>query len=87
MGEVVGVADGDSITVLRDKTQVKIRLYGIDCPERRQAFGNRAKQFTAKIVFRKQVKIEAVDTVRCRIRSQLLSPKFPFSSCNGCNRP
>ena len=35
--KVVGVADGDTITVLRDKEQVKIRLYGIDCPEGGQA--------------------------------------------------
>jgi len=32
-GEVVGITDGDTITVLRDKEQVRIRLYGIDCPE------------------------------------------------------
>jgi endonuclease YncB( thermonuclease family) len=63
-GEVVGIADGDSITVLRNKTPVKIRLYGIDCPERRQAFGKKAKQFTSKMVFRKQVKIKPVDRDR-----------------------
>ncbi len=33
-GKVVGVADGDTITVLQDHTQYKIRLYGIDTPER-----------------------------------------------------
>lgn len=63
-GEVVGVADGDTITVLRDKTPVKIRLYGIDCPERRQAFGKKAKQLTSKMVFRKQVEIKPVDKDR-----------------------
>lgn len=31
--KVVAVSDGDSITVLRDRTQVEIRLHGIDCPE------------------------------------------------------
>jgi endonuclease YncB( thermonuclease family) len=59
-GEVVGVADGDTITVLRDRTPVKIRLYGIDCPERRQAFGKKAKQFTSALVFRKRVKVKPV---------------------------
>jgi len=45
-GKVIGIADGDTLTVLRqnDKTQHKIRLYGIDCPESHQDFGIRAKQ-------------------------------------------
>ena len=63
-GEVVKIADGDTITVLHGKAPVKIRLYGIDCPERGQAFGTKAKQFTAGMVFRKQVRIEPVDRDR-----------------------
>jgi micrococcal nuclease len=43
-GKVVGVADGDSITVLRDRVQVKVRLVDIDAPEKGQPFGNRSKQ-------------------------------------------
>ncbi len=43
---VVGVSDGDTITVLSKGKPVRIRLHGIDCPEKRQAFGKRAKQFT-----------------------------------------
>ena len=44
-GRVVGVADGDTITVLdADKVQHKIRLAGIDTPEKKQAFGNRSKE-------------------------------------------
>jgi len=50
-GKVVAVADGDTITVLRDRTQVRIRLDGIDCPESRQAFGRRAKSFTSQLAF------------------------------------
>ncbi len=42
-GRVVGVADGDTITVLHNGQGERIRLHGIDCPEKRQAFGNRAK--------------------------------------------
>ena len=43
-GEVVRITDGDTITVLNRKTlkDVKIRLYGIDTPEKGQAFGKRA---------------------------------------------
>ena len=50
-GKVVGVADGDTITVLRDRTPIKIRLHGIDSPESGQAFGAKAKAFTSDLVF------------------------------------
>lgn len=56
--EVVGVADGDTITVLRDRQQIKIRLAQIDAPERAQAFGNRARQALADMVFRKTVYVQ-----------------------------
>jgi endonuclease YncB( thermonuclease family) len=61
---VVSVTDGDTITVLRDKKQLRIRLYGIDTPEKGQAFGNKAKQFTSKMVFGKVVEVEVMDTDR-----------------------
>jgi micrococcal nuclease len=60
----VSIADGDTITVLKGKTPVKIRLFGIDCPEGSQAFGKKAKQFTAAMVFRKHVEIKPVDRDR-----------------------
>ena len=41
-GVVVNVADGDTITVLQDSKQYKIRLYGIDSPEKKQDFGQKA---------------------------------------------
>jgi endonuclease YncB( thermonuclease family) len=65
-GEVVGITDGDTITVLNSKTlkNVKIRLYGIDTPERGQAFSKRAKQFTSKMVYGKVVEVEVMDTDR-----------------------
>lgn len=44
-GVVVRVADGDTVTVLdADKTQHKVRVAGIDAPEKAQPFGQRAKQ-------------------------------------------
>ena len=58
-GEVVGIADGDTLTLLdTTKTQHKIRLAGIDAPEKIQAFGERSKQNLAGLVFRKQVTVE-----------------------------
>ena len=63
-GKVVGVADGDTITVLRDKEQVRIRLYGIDTPEKGQAFGKKAKQFTSKMVYGKVVEVKVMATDR-----------------------
>ena len=63
-GKVVGVADGDTITVLRDREQVRIRLYGIDTPERGQAFGKKAKQFTSDMVYGKVVEVKVMATDR-----------------------
>ncbi len=63
-GRVVGVSDGDTITVLHNGNGERIRLHGIDCPEKRQAFGNRAKQFTSNLVFAKTVTVQALDRDR-----------------------
>ena len=58
-GRVVGVSDGDTITILdRAKVQHKIRLSGIDAPEKGQAFGERAKENLSKLVFDRQVEAE-----------------------------
>lgn len=58
-GRVVGVADGDTITVLDDSnTQHKIRLGGIDAPEKKQAFGNVSKKSLSDLVFNKSVDVE-----------------------------
>ena len=57
-GRVVGVADGDTVTVLdADKVQHKIRLSGIDAPEKAQAFGNRSKESLSDLVFSKTVTV------------------------------
>ena len=58
-GLVVGVADGDTITVLdQQKNTYKIRLQGIDAPEKKQAFGEKSKQSLQDLVHSKQVRIE-----------------------------
>jgi len=64
IGKVVGVSDGDTITVLHDGIAEKIRLYGIDCPEKRQAFGKRAKKFTSSMVFGRIVEARPITTDR-----------------------
>jgi endonuclease YncB( thermonuclease family) len=62
---VVSVADGDTITILTaDHRQVKVRLYGIDCPERKQPWGNRARQATTDAVMGKEVNVHPISTDR-----------------------
>lgn len=59
VGHVVGVTDGDTITVLdATKTQYKIRLAGIDAPEKKQPFGNVSKKSLSDLVFDKVVSIQ-----------------------------
>jgi endonuclease YncB( thermonuclease family) len=57
-GEIVGVHDGDTVTVLTaDKTQVKIRLAKIDAPELSQPYGMQSKKTLSQEVFGKNVKV------------------------------
>jgi len=58
-GKVVGVTDGDTITVLYEgKKQYKVRLQHIDCPETRQPFAAKAKQSLSAKVFGKEVTVK-----------------------------
>ncbi|HRD86644.1 MAG TPA: thermonuclease family protein [Accumulibacter sp.] len=58
-GTVVGVADGDTITVLdANREQHKIRLGGIDAPEKAQPFGQRSKESLSAMVFGKEVDVQ-----------------------------
>jgi endonuclease YncB( thermonuclease family) len=58
-GKVIGVADGDTVTLLDDqKNQHKIRLQGIDAPEKAQAFGNKSKQSLHEMVHGKEVFVD-----------------------------
>jgi micrococcal nuclease len=52
-GRIVGVTDGDRMTVLRGRTPVKVRLHGVDAPESGQDFGARAKQAASVLAFGK----------------------------------
>lgn len=58
-GAVIGIADGDTITVLDSAhAQHKIRLSGIDAPEKAQPFGQRSKQSLSSLVFQQRVTVE-----------------------------
>ncbi len=59
-GKVVAIADGDTFTMLTGTTQTKVRLSEIDTPEKRQAFGNKAKQALAALIFDKTVDVDVV---------------------------
>jgi endonuclease YncB( thermonuclease family) len=54
---VVGITDGDTITVRCAGRPTAVRLHGVDAPERAQAFGTRAKQFVGAVAFGKTVTV------------------------------
>lgn len=58
-GRVVGISDGDTITVLdADYRQHKVRLVGIDAPEKRQPYGQVSKQHLSDLVFQRTVTVD-----------------------------
>jgi endonuclease YncB( thermonuclease family) len=57
-GRVVGIIDGDTIEVLHGHHAECIRLSGIDCPEKGQAYGKRAKQAASALAFGKEVTVQ-----------------------------
>jgi len=59
LGRVVGVTDGDTVTVLdAAKAQHKVRLAGIDAPEKGQPFGERSKENLSRLVFGRDVRVD-----------------------------
>lgn len=83
VGRVVGVADGDTLSILDAKyIRHNIRLSGIDAPEKGQAFGNRSKQHLSSLVFHKFVRVEWKKRDRNgRIVGKVL---VHSSECDGC---
>lgn len=63
-GNVVSITDGDTLTILMDSKQYKIRLAEIDTPERNQPYGSKAKDVLSDLVFNKEVKAEVQDVDR-----------------------
>jgi endonuclease YncB( thermonuclease family) len=63
--KVISIADGDTLTVLDEYDQQhKIRLAGIDMPEKKQAFGTKAREALAAKVFGKEVDVIVIDEDR-----------------------
>jgi endonuclease YncB( thermonuclease family) len=60
-GEVVGVSDGDTLTLLVDRHPTKVRLAQIDAPERGQPYGQRAKAELSRLAFGRPARAEVVD--------------------------
>ena len=57
--KVVSISDGDTFTGLNsDNLQIKIRIYGIDAPEKKQAFGNKSKECLSSYIFGKTVTVD-----------------------------
>jgi len=74
-GRVVNVRSGDTLSVLRNGRVVRVHLYGVVCPERGQAFGNQARQFTRDVAFQQTVAVavDAVATNATERRGQLIA--------------
>ncbi len=56
---VVSIIDGDTIEVLHSNRAERIRLSGIDCPEKGQAYGQKVKQAASALVFGKEVTLHS----------------------------
>lgn len=61
---VVGISDGDTVTVLEGKNRYKLRLSGIDAPESGQAYGRQAKALLSSLIFGKTVQVELIERDR-----------------------
>ena len=56
--KVIGIKDGDTFVLLMNGKEQVIRLAHIDCPERKQPFGTKAKQFASDLCFGKEVALK-----------------------------
>src|SRR3989442_2083465 len=74
-GKVVGLSDGDTISVLREGKAVKVRLHGVDTPEKARAFGTQGRKFTSDLAFQQTVTVEVRATDRYgRLVGEVLLP-------------
>jgi micrococcal nuclease len=65
LGKVVGIADGDTFTLLVGRERLRVRLAEIDTPEEGQPYGTRARQVLSDLIYRKTVRVAVVDQDRC----------------------
>ena len=63
-GKIVSVADGDTVTLLTQEGPLKVRLYGIDCPESGQSFGQEAADYVSEVALFEEVKLQVLNTDR-----------------------
>ena len=74
-GRVVRVTDGDTVSVLVDRQEVRVRLEGIDAPELGQAYGRAAKRYVSDAVFGKDVLVVEHGTDRYgRTLGEVMTP-------------
>ena len=59
-GKVISIADGDTVTILTNNKQTRIRLAEIDTPEKNQPYGMKAKKALSDFIFNKKVEVEVV---------------------------
>jgi len=60
VGKVVSIVDGDTVTIINNDQQTKIRLAEIDTPEKNQPYGKKAKKALSDFIFNKEVEVEVV---------------------------
>jgi micrococcal nuclease len=61
-GQVIGISDGDTFTILGEHQQpVRVRLYGVDAPEKSQDYGKAAKQYLSDLIFGKNIELHEID--------------------------
>ena len=80
-GRVVGVMDGDTIDVLVGQQTRRVRLFGIDTPERGQPWYAKSKRALSKRVFGKEVRVNDVDTDRY---GRTVGEVYADNVCVGC---
>ena len=75
--KVVSISDGDTFTAINsDNLQLKIRIWGIDAPEKKQAFGNKSKEFLSSLIFGKTISIDVQSKDRYgRLLAYVYSPE------------
>ena len=63
-GQVMRISDGDTLSVWTDRREIKVRIYGIDTPERNQPWGREATRALAQMVEGQRIRVDEVDQDR-----------------------